>query len=211
MPDYRPGVLLDLDGTLVDSVYLHVATWGETLRAHGYDTPLWRVHYGIGMGSDRLLPWLLGGHVDEAEALSEEHKQRFLDRTDQLQPTAGALDLLEDLEQRDIAHIVATSAGSEIRDALLEALGRKDLKTTTADDVGSPKPAPDLLLSTCEEIGVDPSAATIIGDSVWDAEAADRAGIRCIAVRTGGFGDGQLLDAGAFDVVDDPRALIGRL
>ena len=211
MPDYRPGVLLDLDGTLVDSVYLHVATWGETLRAHGYDVPLWRVHYGIGMGGDRLMPWLFGEHVDDAEKLSKEHEERFLDRTGQLLPAAGALQLLDDLERREIAYIIATSAGTAVRDALLEALGRTDLPTATADDVGSPKPAPDLLLATCEEIGVDPGAATIIGDSVWDAEAAHRVGIRCIAVRTGGFGDEQLLKAGAFDVVDDPRALVGRL
>ena len=211
MSDYRPGVLLDLDGTLVDSVYQHVAAWGEALRLHGYDVPLWRVHHGIGMGGERLLPWLLGGQVTDAEALSTEHKKRFLGRTDQLVATEGALALLDDLEAREIPYIVATSAESEVRDALLEVLGRTDLPAASADDVGSPKPAPDLLLTTCAELGVDPAAATLVGDSPWDAEAARRVGIRCVGVRTGGFGDQMLLDAGAFDVVEDPKALIGRL
>ena len=211
MSGYRPGVLLDLDGTLVDSVYQHVAAWGEALRLHGYDVPLWRVHHGIGMGGERLLPWLLGRHVDDADALSAEHTKRFLSRTDQLVATEGALALLDDLEEREIPYIVATSAESEVMEALLQTLGRTDLPTATADDVGSPKPAPDLLLATCAEIGIEPSAATLVGDSIWDAEAARRVGIRCVGVRTGGFGDEMLLAAGAIDVVADPKALIGRL
>jgi HAD superfamily hydrolase (TIGR01509 family) len=208
---YRPGVLLDLDGTLVDSVFHHVMTWDAAFRGAGYEVPLWRIHAGIGMGSKRLVPWLLGRHVPDAQALSDEHKRRFLDHAGELRPTRGALQLVEDLETRGIAFLVATSAEGEIRAALLEALGRKDLETSDAEDVGSPKPAPDLLLSACARLGVEPSAATLVGDSPWDAEASRRVGVRCLTVRTGGFGDEELLHAGADDVVDDPAALIGRL
>ena len=211
MPAYRPGVLLDLDGTLVDSVYHHVIAWSEALADHGYTVALWRIHAAIGMGGQRLLPWLLRGHVPEAEAISQAHQARFLARADQLRPTDGAHALLDDLEQRNIATIIATSAEPEEHDALLKALGRSDLPTANAGDVGSPKPAPDLLLTACDQIGVDPSSATLIGDSPWDAEAASRVGVRCIAVRTGGFGDERLLEAGAYDVVEDPAALVGRL
>lgn len=211
-PDaYKPGVLLDLDGTLVDSVYQHVVAWSEALAGHGYEVPAWRIHAGIGMGGSRLVPWLLGRHVDDADELSDDHRRRFLDHAEQLRPTRGAPALVDDLERREIAFRIATSAESEVREVLLAALGRKDLPSADADDVGSSKPAPDLLLATCTDLGVEPEDATLVGDSPWDAEAARRVGIRTIAVRCGGFGDDRLLFAGAEDVVDDPGALVGRL
>ena len=207
----KPSVLLDLDGTLVDSVFLHVVTWHRALTRAGYDVPQWRVHEGIGMGSDRIVPWLLGRHVDDADDLTEAHKKLFLERAEDLVPTPGARDLLDDLHRREVPFIVATSAGGEMADALLEALGEPDLDTFNADNVGSPKPAPDLLVAALDELGTGSDDATMIGDSPWDAEAADRINVRMIAVRCGGFGDGRLLDAGAAAVVDDPRSLVGRL
>lgn len=208
---YVAAVLLDLDGTLVDSVYLHVSTWQQALREAGLDVPAWRVHAGIGMGSDRLVPWLLGRHTDAQRQLSDAHHRLFLERTDELRPTRGARELVEDLERREVPFTIATSAKPPVRKALLAALGREDLDSTDAGDVDSPKPAPDLLLAACRELGVEPERATLIGDSPWDAEAAIKVGVRCLAVRTGGFGDERLLAAGADDVVDDPSALVGRL
>jgi HAD superfamily hydrolase (TIGR01549 family) len=207
----KPSVLLDLDGTLVDSVFLHVVTWHRALHQAGHDVPQWRIHEGIGMGSDRIVPWLLGRHVEEADELSDAHKKLFLERAEDLTPTPGARDLLDDLRRREVPFIVATSAGGEMADALLEALGEPDLDTFNADNVDSPKPAPDLLVAALDELGTGSDDATMIGDSPWDAEAADRINVRMIAVRCGGFGDGRLLDAGAAAVVDDPRALVGRL
>ena len=211
MGDYQPFVMLDLDGTLVDSVYLHVVAWSEAFRAAGHDVPDWRVHAAIGMGGDRLVPWLLGEQRDDLKALKDDHERRFLARTGALRPTVGDRELVEDLEAREIPFAVATSATADVRAALLDALGRTDLETTDADEVASPKPAPDLLLATCARLGADPAQSTLVGDSPWDAEAAERVGIRTIAVRCGGFGDDALVRAGAIDIVDDPRALIGRL
>ncbi len=212
MDDYTPAVLLDLDGTLVDSVFLHVVAWEAALRGSGRIVPMWRIHEGIGMGGQRLLPWLLGEHPPDAEQITAEHQRRFLRHAEQLAPTAGANALLEDLERRGIAFTISTSAEPEISEALLESLGRKDLPVADAEDVGSPKPAPDLLLSALAKLGdLDPADATLVGDSPWDGEAARRVGMRCMAVRCGGFGDDRVLSAGAIDVVDDPRALIGRL
>jgi HAD superfamily hydrolase (TIGR01509 family) len=204
-------VLLDLDGTLVDSVFHHVIAWDTALRDRGYEVPLWRIHAGIGMGSARLLPWLLGRHVHDAEELSDDHERRFLELANTLRPTPGALQLVEDLEVREVPYRVATSARQAVRDALLAALGRKDLPGLDADDVDEPKPAPDLLLAACDELGADPPSVTLVGDSPWDAEAARRIGMRTLAVRCGGFGDDRLLHAGADDVVDAPRDLVGRL
>lgn len=211
IPDHRRPILLDLDGTLVDSVFHHVLAWDAALHAQDYEVPLWRIHAGIGMGSDRLVPWLLGRHVDDATALSDGHEQRFLDQADRLRPTRGALALLEDLRQRGVEFVVATSARQSVRKALLDVLGSPDLPTTDADDVASSKPAPDLLLAAVATLDVPPEHATLVGDSPWDAEAARRVGLRSIAVRCGGFGDDRLRSAGAMAVVDDPQELVGRL
>lgn len=206
-----PSVLLDLDGTLVDSVFLHVTTWHQALRAAGRSVPMWKIHEGIGMGGDRLVPWLLGEHVDDMDELKDAHSKLFLPHAEQLVPTPGAHALLDDLQRRKVAFLVATSAGGETAQALLAALDDPDVEVFTADDVGSPKPAPDLLLAALDKLGTTTEDATMVGDSPWDAEAADRIGVRMLAVRCGGFGDGRLLDAGASAVVDDPKALVGRL
>jgi HAD superfamily hydrolase (TIGR01509 family) len=205
------GVLLDLDGTLVDSVYAHVDAWHAALLAAGHDVPAYRIHAAIGMGSDRLVPWLLGQHVEEADELSDEHTRRFLARVDQLRPTPGARALLDDLERRDVPFVIATSASGEERQALLDVLGRDDLPATDADAVDSSKPAPDLLLAACRDAGFDPTTTLMVGDAPWDAYAATRVGIRPIAVRCGGFGDEALTSAGAVRLVDAPRDLVGQL
>jgi HAD superfamily hydrolase (TIGR01509 family) len=211
MPDSPFAVLLDLDGTLVDSVYQHVLAWQDALRAHGHELPGWRIHAGIGMGSAKIVPWLLGRHVDESEELADEHERRFLALGDHLRPTEGAPALVDDLERRRVPFRVATSATGPIAKALLGALGRDDLPGVDAESVESPKPAPDLLLAACAQLGTDPARVTLVGDSPWDAEAAERVGLRTIAVRTGGFSDAVLRAAGAVDVVDAPGALIARL
>lgn len=208
---YEPGVLLDLDGTLVDSVFQHVVTWAEAFQKAGYGVALWHVHAAIGMGSERLVPWVLGQHVPEADDISDEHRRLFLERADGLRATRGALELLEDLESREVAFAMATSAEADVGEALLNALGRHDLPTVDASQVSAPKPAPDLLLAACGQLGVDPTQATLVGDSPWDAEAAGKIGMRSIAVRTGGFGDDRLRAGGVHAIVDDPGSLVGRL
>lgn len=204
------GVLLDLDGTLVDSVYHHVIAWHEAFRAHGYDVALPAVHAAIGMGSDRLVPHLLGEHVTDADTLADQHLRRFLDRAEGLRPTHGARALLADLDARDVAYVVATSAGGEESDALLQALGAES-PPIDSDAVRASKPAGDLFLVACDELGLAPDAALVVGDSPWDAEAARRIGARPLGVRCGGFSDAALGRRGAVDVVDGPQGLIGQL
>ncbi|MGI8575459.1 MAG: HAD family hydrolase [Egibacteraceae bacterium] len=211
MASFKPGVLLDLDGTLVDTVFHHVLCWHQALDEHGYTVPMWRIHAGIGMGSERLVPWLVGRQVKEVGELSDRHTELFLERADAFRPTHGAAELIEDLKTREIAFLVATSAGSEEREALLAALEMPDLTTADSSNVGSAKPAPDLLLVACEELGVEPSQATMVGDSPWDQVAARTVGIRGVGVRTGGFGDEAMTKAGAELLADDPAGLIGRL
>lgn len=205
------AALLDLDGTLVDSVYHHVLAWDAVLADAGRAVGQARIHAGIGMGAHRLVPWLLGGPVDEAGSLADAHDRAFLARTEEgLRATDGADELLDDLAARDVAHRLATSADGPVARRLLDALHR-EVPTISAEQVDAPKPAPDLLLAACDELGVAPGQAVLVGDSPWDAEAARRAGLRCIAVRTGGFSDTALRAMGAEDVVEAPRALVGRL
>jgi phosphoglycolate phosphatase-like HAD superfamily hydrolase len=211
-PDIPPtGVLLDLDGTLVDSVYPHVVAWYDALRAAGHTVAMSKIHSGIGMGSDRLLPWLLGGHLDGTDELSDDHKKRFLDRAETLVPTAGANALLDDLERREVPFLISTSAGTTEREVLLAALGRDDLPITGADDVASSKPAPDLLVAARAQLEGELSSVIMVGDAPWDALAATRAGMTAVAVRCGGFGDDTLRSAGASRIVDAPLDLIGTL
>jgi HAD superfamily hydrolase (TIGR01509 family) len=204
------GVLLDLDGTLVDSVYQHVLAWYEAFHRYGLHVQAARIHAGIGLGSDRLVPWLVG-EVDDPQALSEAHLARFLELADELTPTPGARELLEDLERRDVPYVIATSSGTRTRQALLSALGREDLRVVDASDVTSSKPAPDLLASAAAELSLPPERLSMVGDAPWDARSARRLGMEAIGVRTGGFSEQVLREAGATWVVATPRELIGTL
>ncbi|MEX1177115.1 MAG: HAD family hydrolase [Nitriliruptor sp.] len=207
----RPATLLDLDGTLVDSVYHHVVAWQDALREVGHEIPTVRIHAGIGMGGDRLLPWLLGGHGAEGmEQAADGHRRRFLERADDLTVTPGARELLEDLRERDVPFVVATSAGEAEREVLLGVLGEPDLPLAGAGEHDS-KPSPETLIAACGQMGVTPEQAVLVGDSPWDAIAARLAGVRSIGVRCGGFSDRALREGGVARVVDHPRELIGQL
>jgi len=209
--DYRAGVLLDLDGTLVDSMFHHVVTWEATFVAAGLSVPTWKIHSAVGMGGDRLVPWVLGRPEPRTDALKSEQEDRFLERATLLRPTPGATDLIADLEQREVPFVIASSASARMGEALLAVIGNPSVQATTSDDAGSSKPGPDLLLVAAAKIDVRPDQATMVGDSPWDAEAASRLGMRTFGVRTGGHGDDALRRAGAFELVDDPRGLVGRL
>lgn len=216
MPERR-GVVLDLDGTLVDTVFHHVLAWDAILREHGLEVALWRVQRAIGLPGPQLVslvlgrsPLDLGGLVS---ALVDGHERIFLARTEPsaLHPTEGATALLADLEGRGVPYVIATSATGAMAELLLDALGRPELALHTADDTEATKPAPEPLLAACASMEVDPARATMVGDAPYDAESARRAGARAIGVRCGGFGDAVLREAGAWTVVDAPRDLLGRL
>lgn len=207
----RLGVVLDLDGTLVDSVYHHVSVWDRVLVAHGHEVPLGTIHQGIGIGGSRLVTWLLGGAPPDLDAITSEHDEQFIELRDRLRPTAGAAALLEDLGRREVPTVIATSAGSSVREALLATLGDPDIPATDSDAVDDSKPSAELLVAACEQIGVEPEHAVLIGDSPWDVAAARRVGMQMIAVRTGGFGDAALSARGPTTIVDAPADLIATL
>jgi len=208
------AVLFDVDGTLVDSNYLHVAAWLRAFASLGRPVDGWRVHRAIGMDSGRLLGELLGPDADRlGDAAKQAHKHAYEATTQLLRPFAQTRELISLLHGREIAVVLATSAPAEEFALLRATLDIDDLiaATTDADDVDTAKPEPDVVRVALERVGVSPEQAIFVGDSVWDMQAATRAGVRAVGVRTGGVSGGELRAAGAADVYDDPTDLINNV
>ena len=217
-----PGVsksciaVLDVDGTLVDSNYQHALAWYRALRSLGEVHPVWRIHRLIGMGGDQLVPALAG---DEVEArIGEEARDRQGKEVDalldEIAPLPGARDLLMALKERGHRLVLASSGQQRHVDFALDLLDARDLADawTSSADADATKPAPDLLQAALARIGAPADAPSVlVGDSVFDIEAAKNAGMPAIAVRSGGFGNDELQDAGAIDVFDTPGELAAAL
>jgi len=195
----KPAAILDIDGTLVDSNYFHAVAWYRAMRAHGHTLPMWRIHRAIGMGGDQLIAALLGDEVEEREGddIRDVEKERYFELIEEVQPLEGARELIEDLKRTDHRVVLASSAKPDEVEHYLDLLDARELADawTTSGDVEQTKPAPDLVNSALEKIGGGP--AVMVGDSVYDCEAAGNADVETIAVLTGGFSDSELLKAGA--------------
>ncbi|MBL1094671.1 HAD family hydrolase [Streptomyces sp. NPDC001739] len=211
----RRAVLFDVDGTLVDSTYLHAVTWWEAFRQAGHRVPTAAIHRTVGMGADHLIGHLLGPDRDREgdAAISAAHKTLFAEYWSRLAPLEGAAELLRACAGRGWTVVLASSAGGGELSALRAALDAEDALTavTGADDVESSKPSPDLVEQALAQAGTEPGRAVFVGDTVWDMKAGARAGVPCVGVLTGGYGRDELLDAGAQEVYEGPAALLARL
>ncbi|MFI1990564.1 HAD family hydrolase [Actinoplanes sp. NPDC020271] len=211
----RSGVLFDVDGTLVDTTYLHAVAWWEALRQTGADVPMAKIHRGIGMGSDKLLDHLLGENRDRDgdERASTAHDVLYGAWWERLRPLSGAADLLRAVAGRGLAVVLASSAKEPELQQLRRVLGADDViaAATSSSDAEESKPAPDILQAALAQSDVDPHAAVFVGDSVWDVQAAGRLDIPCIGLACGGTSAGELEKAGAIAVYDDPAALLAAL
>lgn len=208
------AVLLDVDGTLVDSNYQHVDAWSRAFREVGFPVDSWRVHRAIGMGSAELLRELAGGEAERiGDEVKERHSKHFASTLDQLRRFEGVHDLIEKLNERGVRVVLATSADPNELEHLLEVLelGDRVHAITSAQDVDRAKPNPDLVDAALAASGVGAEKAVFVGDTVWDVKAADAAGVPCVAVRTGGIGPQELSEAGAQEVYDDVVALVDNL
>jgi len=207
-------VLLDIDGTLIDSNDAHARAWVDALRAHGYVIPFEEVRPLIGMGGDKLVPALTGLDPEsgEAQRLSETRSKLFLERElPTLRATPGARALLEYLTSLGLELVVATSAkSSEVR-ALLEQAGVADLipLASSADDADRSKPDPDIVQAALRLSGSQAGQSALIGDTPYDVEAAARANVPSVALRCGGWWDDEALGA-ATAIYDDPGELLER-
>jgi HAD superfamily hydrolase (TIGR01509 family) len=208
------AVLFDIDGTLVDSNYVHIATWSRALAQLGEPVDSWRIHRAIGMDSAKLLDALLCERADDLGAAAKDlHHRYFLDAADQLRPFAGATELLRTVSERGLRVVLATSAPQDELDVLKKVLGIDDAiaQTTSASDVASAKPDPDIVHAALAKAGATASEAMMVGDSVWDIQSAARAGVQCVAVLAGGTGELELRDAGAIAVYEDAEDLLRNL
>lgn len=209
-----PAVLFDVDGTLVDTNYFHAVAWFRAFRQVGVQVAMADVHRLIGMGADRLVQALLPER-DPArdDILHSSHAEHYATYFGIMQPFVQARELLRDIAGRGAKVVLATSANPRELAALRAALDVEDaLATVTSSaDAASSKPAPDILQAALEQSGVDPGHSIMVGDTVWDVEAATRAGLPCVGVLTGGISRDELSRAGAAALYDDVAALRAEL
>lgn len=207
-PHRRRAVLFDIDGTLTDTNYLHVRAWRQAFVDAGLDeVTSWRIHRMIGAASDVLLSELIG---DEREDVKEAWRRHFDALKPEIRPFPRSADLLRAVADREVTVVLATSAEPDDVDALVTAIGAGDAVSavTSAGDVDRAKPSPEVFEAALAAAGCDAAEAIVVGDSVWDVQAADKAGLATVAVRCGGTGDDALRAAGAIALYDDPAALL---
>lgn len=208
-------MLFDVDGTLVDTNYLHAVTWWEAFRQYGHHVPMARIHRAIGMGSDKLLDHLLPGDRDRAvdDELRSTHTALYAPYWSRLKAFDGAADLLRACANHGLRVVLASSASEREMRALRDALDAEDVVTaaTSSGDAEQSKPAPDILQIALERGGVTPDAAVFVGDTVWDVEACKKAGLACIALLTGGISSEELREAGAVEIYGGPAELLESL
>jgi HAD superfamily hydrolase (TIGR01509 family) len=203
------AAILDVDGTLVDSNYQHAIAWYRALREHDVTVPVWRLHRLIGVGGDQLVARAVGDEIEErlGDAIRESESRLYGELIDEVVPFEGARELIADLRDRGHAPVLASSAKEHETEHYVELLDAGDLIEgyTTSADVERTKPEPDLVATAMRKAGE--RSAVMVGDSTWDVEAAGRAGLKTVAVLTGGFSEAELREAGAVCVFESLVAL----
>lgn len=210
----RRFILLDIDGTLVDSNGLHAESWHAALAQYGVSSDVATLLKLIGMGSDKLLPAATGIEIDSdlgARIKATRGKLFMRDYLPRARPLPGSRALVEAILQRGLTPVVASSANAQELEALLAVAQVKDLLPlrTGADDADASKPEPDIIQAALERAGAKPEEALMVGDTPYDREAAQRAGVGFIGVRSGGWDDAGL--RGALAVYRDVSQLATEL
>jgi HAD superfamily hydrolase (TIGR01549 family) len=213
----QPAFLFDLDGTLVDSVYQHVVAWREALEGVGINLSVWKIHRRIGMSGGLFVTALareLESELDRATLarLPGLHAEAYIRQFDSVRALPGASQLLATLSEHGIPWAIATSGAERYARLALELLDLPaDTPLITRDQVRYAKPDPDLFLTAAARIDVDIRDSMVVGDSVWDLLAAQRARALGIGLLSGGYGREELIYSGAFRVYEDPRDLLVHL
>jgi len=207
------ALIFDLDGTLIDTVYAHVFAWQRAFAESGLAIDGWRIHRRIGMSGGlaaRAAARELGREITaaEEETLLKRHGELFREFLPERRPLPGAVELLHTLHTHDIPFGIATSGSRPEIDLSLDALGvGPETVVIERRDVKRAKPEPDLFLACRARLGVPVSECYVVGDAVWDLLAARRAGMLSVGVLSGGYGENELLAAGAYRVYRDAAAL----
>ena len=208
------AALFDIDGTLIDSNYLQVQAWSQAFDQVGQPVDDARIHRAIALDSARLLDTLLG---DRAEELGDQakklHATAYRALAGRLRPFRAARDLLAAVAGHGVDVVLATSAPESELELLRAALDAEPYlaAVTSAEDAESAKPDPGILQTALEKVGSTAAHAVMVGDTVWDGQAAARARVRFVGLRSGGIGTAELLEAGAAAVYEDAADLLAEL
>jgi HAD superfamily hydrolase (TIGR01509 family) len=204
-------VLFDVDGTLVDSNYLHVHAWRRAFAELAIEVESWRIHRAIGMDGSALVRLLSDDAPDDVRReLKDLHSRYYLQTAELLSPLPGARRLLERLAALDLPVVLATSAPEDELAILRKTLNCDDLiaAVTSSADVDVAKPDPGIIGIALDRIGATADQAVFVGDAVWDAKACARAGVPSIGVLSGGVSRTELATAGAVSVFDNAEDLL---
>jgi HAD superfamily hydrolase (TIGR01549 family) len=205
------AILFDIDGTLVDSTYHHAIAWRRAFDRHDVTVPLWRIHRTVGMGGDKLVAEVAGKDVEErhGDDLRSAWREEYLELRAEVGPLPGAAELVRRLSADGYRVALASSGDPEFSREAVDLLGiGDDIEVlTSSEDADESKPEPDLIGVTLDRLG-DVDRAILIGDTPYDVESAARAGLPCIGLRSGGYSEAELTDAGAVLVVDAPEDLL---
>ncbi|MDX6333746.1 MAG: hypothetical protein QOG05_1086 [Streptosporangiaceae bacterium] len=206
----RGGAIFDVDGTLLDTNYLHVTAWWDAFRERGHDVACADIHRAIGLSSDDLITRVLGRPDPSVSGAHSRYIAPYLGRMRRL---AGAPELLRATGRLGLNVVLATSAKDEELDLMLDALGARDAvdAVVSSGDVKQAKPDPEIVHKALEESGTDPARAVMVGDTVWDVLAAQRAGLPCVGLLSGGIGEEELRGAGAAETYPGPGELLEKL
>ena len=211
------AVIFDLDGTLVDTVYAHTLAWYRVLHENGIHVATWKVHRLIGM-SGGLLAKAAGHEIGrdladaDVERLQKRHGEVYAELLPDRRPLPGAIELLRHLRTAKIKHGIATSGRrADVKPSLAALQAADDLVVVDRSDVTRAKPEPDLFLVCQERLEVEPEACYVVGDAVWDLLAARRASMLGVGLLTGGYGEQELAQAGAYRVYRDPAELLSSI
>jgi phosphoglycolate phosphatase-like HAD superfamily hydrolase len=212
VPEAR-AVVLDVDGTLVDSVYHHTFAWTRAFRRAGHPVDTWRIHRHIGMGGDRLVAAVADQEVEDesGDLIREIWEGEYHAIIDDVGPLDDARALLAALRDRGFRIALASSSIPKHAQRAFDLLDadRYAAVTTTSEDADESKPDSELVAVAMERLGTD--NACMVGDAVWDVVAASHTGIPTIGVCCGGYGRQELLDSGAVEVYLGPGDLLAHL
>jgi HAD superfamily hydrolase (TIGR01549 family) len=209
----KPTVVLDVDGTLVDSNYQHAIAWHRAFREHGYKAAIWELHRHVGMGGDQFVGALLGEEAEDADGdeLRDGHSEAYSELIGEVEAIEGASELIADLDEAGVTVVIGSSADQEECDHFVELLGagKHIAGATTSADAEHSKPDPELVRVALEKYGSG-GPALMIGDSTWDVKAAGAADVPTLALLTGGFSEAELREAGAAEVAKSIGSLRDR-
>lgn len=212
-----PALLFDLDGTLIDSNYQHVAAWSDALGSAQIIIPQWKIHRRIGMSGKSFLKELLRElpkrkSSPDLDQLEKRHDSIFRVSIPRLSPLPGANQLLKHLARHHVRMAIATTGGQAQTSLLLKHLDLpRPIEIITGDDVAQGKPSPDIFVAAAQRLHVAIDNCIVVGDSVWDMLAAGRKSALGVALQSGGYGVEDLERAGAFRVYSDPADMLMHL